>query len=292
MNIADYERVSLNDKIPAMITYLDGTIIDVNSIPIISTHWHRSIEMTLVLEGSLILSVNGEKKTIGAQQFIFVNSGEVHSVEWSGDINTRILIVILSYDFLKKIYPNIDELYFDVQPSNVAHAQLIELFNSLKDYYLQPQEYDYIKVTGLLYELFYLLMKYTQSDFPQASSKRYFKDRERQKNILLFINDNYKDGITLDQVAAKFYMSSEYFSRMFHKYFNITFKDYVNDLRLYHAYEDVINTKDTMQDIAIRNGFYNVKSFISNFKDKYGTTPNRYRSAYNISSNYHEEDKD
>lgn len=278
MNIADYERVNLNENLPAMITYVDEKILEAAQIHSISTHWHRSIEMSFVEVGEVFLCVNGKKKRIQAGEFIFVNSGEVHSIEGGNMEVARILIGILSYDFLKKVYPTIDEVYFDVQKNNPAFERLKSIFYSFKEYALHPQPLDYIKITGYLYEVLYLLLEHCQTTLPKSSTKRYLKDQERQRNILTYINDTYQDGITLEQVASAFYMSSEHFSRMFHKTFNIPFKTYVNDLRIYHAYEDVVGTKDTMQMIAQRYGFYNVKSFIESFKETYGQTPNRYRN--------------
>lgn len=188
--------------------------------------------------------------------------------------------MVLSYDFLKKVYPNIDNVQFNINSSNIKKNRLVEIFLEIKEFYLKSRELDYIIIHSYIYEILHILLTNYKSDIKEENRKSYFKYRKKQKEILLFINENYKEELTLEYVSKEFFMSSEYFSRKFHKWFGITYKSYLNNIRFSKAYEDIINTNDNIQDIAFNHGFSNVKSFINLFKQKYNMTPYKYRKSY------------
>ena len=64
---------------------------------------------------------------------------------------------------------------------------------------------------------------------------------------------------------------------MFKDNLGITVKEYLSRIRLWHAQEQLIETDYPVIDIAICNGFPNVKSFNQVFKRKYQITPAKYR---------------
>ncbi|OFD92393.1 hypothetical protein BWGOE13_31050 [Bacillus mycoides] len=68
-----YEEIKLCDRIPGMVEYIDITGIPADFHYYIPPHWHRSIEISLVIHGAVFLYVNGQKKKVSAGEFIFVN---------------------------------------------------------------------------------------------------------------------------------------------------------------------------------------------------------------------------
>ncbi|GAA0086248.1 helix-turn-helix domain-containing protein [Clostridium sp. CTA-7] len=286
-----YEKVNLNKDLPAMIAYVGEENIDIKKHYYIAPHWHRSIEMTLVTKGEIRVRINNKSITVKSGNFILVNSGDVHELEKYPNETGGAVILILSYDFIKKIYPNIDSVQLDINISNYKKDRLLEIFLEMKDFYLNPMELDYIKINAYIHEILYILLSNYMIPKIEDYKKDYFKYKERQKEILTYINDNYREDLTLDNISKHFYMSNEYFSRKFHQWFGITYKLYLSNFRIYKAYEDIINTDNNIQDIAISHGFSNVKSFISLFKQKYNMTPFKYRQYFNESKSDNKMDK-
>ena len=103
------------------------------------------------------------------------------------------------------------------------------------------------------------------------------KNQEQIKEILTYLHEHYQEPLSLSDMADSFYMSKEHFSRQFHHYIGKTFRDYLSSYRLFKAYDDIINSDMTVQDIARLHGFLNVKSFIKIFRDTYHQTPLQYR---------------
>lgn len=285
MKNVTYEKVNLNPNLPALIGYAGTENIDVRKYSYISPHWHRSIEMNFITEGELVGVINGRHISVKSGDFIFVNSGDVHEIEKCQEGSCGVVILILSYDFIKKVYPNIDNIRFDVMNQNYKKDRLREIFLEMKEFYLNPKELDYIKINSYIYEILYILLSNYVISQDENYSESYFKYREKQKEILVYISKNYKEELTLEHISKQFYMSSEYFSRKFHEWFGVTYKVYLSNFRLYKAYEDIINSNYSIQDIALSHGFSNIKSFISVFKKKYKMTPFKYRQYFKESKN-------
>ena len=285
MNNVTYEKVNLNQNLPALLAYFGNENVDTKKHLYIPPHWHRSIEMTFVTEGELVGVINGKSISVKGGDFVFVNSGDVHEIEKYPDQVCEGVIFILSYEFIKKVYPNIDNIRLDIMDSNFKKDRLREIFLEMKEFCLHPKELDYIKINSYAYEVLYILLSNCIIFKEQEYAENYFKYRERQKEILTYISENYKEELTLEHISKKFYMSNEYFSRKFHEWFGVTYKVYLSNFRLHKAYEDIVDSEGNIQDIAISHGFSNVKSFISLFKQKYKMTPLKYRQYLKESKN-------
>ena len=290
MNKAEYEKINLNENIPAFIWCVDKENYSIDDYLYISPHWHRSMELTLVIEGEINGRINDTPISVKKNEFVFVNSGDVHEFEKNKTQISSGVIMIISYDFIKKVYPNFDNVRLDIKKVGLKKDRLIEIFLDIKEYSLNPKELDYLKINSYLYEILYILFSNCISEEVTIQDER-FKYRERQKEILTYINENYKEDLSLDYMAKKFYMSKEYFSRKFHQWFGVTYKVYLSNYRLNKAYENIIKTDENIKDISAIHGFSNVKSFINIFKEKYGMTPNKYRKALKELKNDSKKDK-
>ncbi|WP_297633676.1 AraC family transcriptional regulator [uncultured Clostridium sp.] len=292
MRREEYEKINLNNNIPAFIVYFgEETTTDVNKSEYIAPHWHRSIELTFITKGELKGRINGKSVVVGENEFNFVNSGDVHEFKKEKNTVTCGVVLIISYEFVKRKYPNIDNIRFDINKEGINKDRLKEIFLDLKEYYLNPQELDYLKINGYIYEILYLLVSSCIEENLNNKAEKYFIYRERQREILTYIHENYNQSLSLDFIAKNFYMNKEYFSRKFHEWFGVNFKSYLDNFRLYKAYKDIINTSDNIQIIASRHGFSNARSFTDIFRETYDATPNKYRQALKESKNGIKKDK-
>lgn len=282
MEHSNYEKVNLDDKIPAMIKYVSVDTVSeemknskMNYIP---PHWHRSLELSLVVEGKVNLWVNEKKTTIEENQFIFVNSSQVHRLEsYADEVKPAVTIMILSYDFIKKLCPCIDQFEFDLNKSDEQKDRLRFIYDEFKSFSLSHEKYDYLKINAYLYEILYILLTHYKVELPPDKVKNNVLYHQKQIDILTYIDEHSSEDLNLQGMADLFFMSNEHFSRMFHKYFGITFYKYVNHIRLNKAFDELLKTNNSIQNIARKHGFQNVKAFITTFKNEYGMTPNKYR---------------
>ena len=99
------------------------------------------------------------------------------------------------------------------------------------------------------------------------------------KKAITYMEENYELNLSLKDIAHEIGMAPTYFERFFKKNTGETFYSYLNKIRLYYSYKELISTELSITEIAMNNGFSNVKSFIEMFKKAYNMTPGQYRNT-------------
>lgn len=102
----------------------------------------------------------------------------------------------------------------------------------------------------------------------------------RLTKMVDYLEKNYHQVITLEDMAQKFYLSTGYLSRYFKQKMGMGFNRFLMEIRLKHSVKDLVYTDDTISQIAMKNGFANTKSFSKLFKEKYEVTPHIYRENH------------
>ena len=97
--------------------------------------------------------------------------------------------------------------------------------------------------------------------------------------ILDEIEKKYDQNLTLEFLAKKFHFHPNSLTRYFKKQTGTTFYQYLQKARLKHAYYDLMHTDMKIIDVALNNGFKNVKSFEKVFQSEYQKTPTNYRKG-------------
>lgn len=98
-----------------------------------------------------------------------------------------------------------------------------------------------------------------------------------------YINDNYDQEITLEDVAFEIGFSTYYFGKMFKKTFNISFTDYLSNVRITQAKQLLRDSQQTIKDITYSIGYMDPNYFTRVFKKSEGLTPTEYRNKIMLS---------
>lgn len=91
------------------------------------------------------------------------------------------------------------------------------------------------------------------------------------------IDEFYKDGITLEEIAFKLKITPEYLGTLFHKELGVGFSIYTKNFRMQKAKEMLIGTELKLYEIANLLGYNDPKYFGRVFKDETGKSPAEYR---------------
>lgn len=141
---------------------------------------------------------------------------------------------------------------------------------------------DYSTRTFLLYSQIYrvldLMYKHyenTAAELPPGNKPK--KHEQHLAKIKAYILQNYSMPVTLNEIADYLYMTPQYLSKFIKKHLGVGFYEYLNSIRLENAVHELTHTQDTITNIVFRNGFPNLSSFNKVFKEKYNTSPQKYR---------------
>lgn len=295
-----HEIVQMNENMPLKIIIhnkLEGNI---------PSHWHKALELTYINEGRVSCHINGVRYNISENDLLIINSSDIHGMYIRNKEMASGITLMISYDFLKSNYNNIDNIEFIMSKDEFMKAVLkdllIKIFNmytsTVKECTLKPNdiakavfeeqgnEFYYLRIKSILYEIMFILLTYFKVDKDiriNIKSKRYI---DRFKKITEYIENNYKENLILEDVANYYGLSREHLARSFKKYMGTTFGEYLNSIRLYNAYMDLLTTDYSITQIGLDNGFPNVASFINKFRLAYGKTPYKYKKDLeNINQN-------
>lgn len=151
--------------------------------------------------------------------------------------------------------------------------ELRRVLGSLVRSYYEPDQ-NLIEREQYSLSLVYLLIAHFSNNVFEEN------DESRKNEIASYIEANYADEVTLEMIADEFGLTPQYFSRYFSNVFRTSFLKYLNHVRLEHAVDDLLNTKETVLRIAVNHGFANVASFNREFQNVYHTTPGSYRQKH------------
>lgn len=99
-------------------------------------------------------------------------------------------------------------------------------------------------------------------------------------DILVYINDNLKYKISIQDLEKRFYYNRYYIMKLFKKEIGITITQYINSLKIYNSINDIKNSNNTLTSIALRNGFYSLEYFSETFKQITKLSPKVFKDYF------------
>lgn len=90
-------------------------------------------------------------------------------------------------------------------------------------------------------------------------------------NMIDYINNNYMERLTLSSVTSLFNINSSYCCQLFKKYYDCSFSDYINNLKLIKAKDLLLQGKSVRDTADYLN--YDYSYFNKLFKKQFGCTP-------------------
>ena len=245
-------------------------------------HWHTELEIVFPFIGHSKHYIDGVCHVAEEEKMIIINSGSLHSIipdESYKDCSEIVtLVLLISKQYLKERIPEIENLYF-IMPEGKSRSEICKLMRCISEYASGTDDIENanLYIRGLVD----LLLFYMCEDGVQSKDlimpTNYYKNIERLRGVLSYIQEHYKEPLVQSMIAKNFYFSSEYFSRFFKKSTGFTFVEYVAKYRVQQAKNDIIYTDKNMLEIALDHGFSDSRRLIQAFKKEYGITPLQYR---------------
>lgn len=269
-----YEIVNYDKNIPAKIMYLDLS----SETHKTELHWHREPELIYVIEGSAECPHNGDTTIVNSGDFIFFNSEDVHLVRPVSGTSVKLVCIQFSFEYMRVFCKPIDSVIFDVLNKPEAKPEIIKVLQELAKVNVDGDDYSLLLQISYINKIYYLLMKYCIC-FRRASNTLIIPKRDFSyaKTAIAYINENFKREIPLDEISSVVNLSPSYFSKYFKNVTQVSFSEYLANLRLENAVQDMLSKNSTVSAAALENGFANVKSFITQCKKVYECTPAQYK---------------
>ena len=134
--------------------------------------------------------------------------------------------------------------------------------------------------------------KAAKRPMPKSKNDEVAADMAQQLHqIMIYLKENYQYNVSMQEVADVCGMSYYHFSRFFKKLTGKRFNEYLLEMRLNYAQKKLLQSPESISDIALECGFEYVSYFIQKFRDRYGITPKEFQRRYRIADPKEEEAK-
>ncbi len=250
-------------------------------------HWHRYYEIGLVEEGTGTFQYVGKSFPSCAGDIFVTNNYESHVAVTDNPLQNYTFLIMLPNFISNNSIHVINQQYLSTFQYNPLHfinripaqteaAQTIgSLMRQARAFYQKQDtawqlEVD-ILTRSILLELYQYYSKNRNKDVASLISNP--KMRLAQQ----YISNNYNRALTVNEVAGYVDMSPSYFRHVFKETIQISFKEYITQLRLARACTLLQSTDHTINDIIEEVGYSNFSQFYRVFRKYYNATPAEYR---------------
>ena len=268
-----YEKVNDDYNLPIRLIRFEGDI----GQPV-HKHWHNSLEIVLPICGGEYAWVDGRYYKLYQENMmpLIINSRSIHAFE-SGCPKPYIgLALLINYQFLKEVYPEIDHIHFKQPDEEVGMLIKKQLF-LINEYYETESNHKDLLIYSALYHLIYLLLENLSVEKKDKVELKSEKNKHRITSIINYIDENYQEDLTIEQLSEVFHLSEGHLSKLFKENLGMTIKAYISQTRAKEVRQALLTSDLPLIDIAIMCGFPNVKSMNKVFKDLYHCTPKQFR---------------
>ena len=230
-------------------------------------HFHSPVELVQVTRGTLEVWINGKQYILQEGEAAIATSYQTHvynSVNEEGALATVLCIPTeLCEDFItlsagKRLSTHIRD---KKTLKKISFALLA----------LHDRDLNAVEQRGYVGMLLGAILHHTETE---AEGEEL--NSSMLSKALLYINDNYKEDISLASISAALGYSSHYVAKQFRTCFRITLGQYITTVRLKNAVILLRNNKMNVTDCALESGFSSTRTFYRAFFSEFKCTPREY----------------
>lgn len=237
-------------------------------------HLHYHLEIMYVITGCTTICIDSQEYTLQSGDIAVISPYQIH---YSVDSHAKVAFFIFTPDTLihmkDKLTRNI--LINPHIKNNTLSNLAVETLNTVITTRLSDT-ICYASNTTVIGMLYILLTDI----FEKNELKQHIlsKDIESFKPVFKYIDENYTKKISLTSAAKALGFNYYNLSRLFSRYLNISFTEYVNSKRLLLAYTLICSSNKTILEIMYATGYTSERTFYRCFKDYFNMTPMQLRN--------------
>ena len=248
---------------------------------------HREALFCYLKSGNAVIEISGETISLSEGDIYFVSPNRKYRITGTGVVIDAVSLnfanpASITQDYVpqnmvRSLINGSCTKFARISPDDECYENMLSDFKTVVNAETVKDDYFQLIVWSKMYELFYILFYngYVKISDAGKKSKKY----HALLKVTEYIDDNYSNGISLEDVAVATGISRYYVSHLFNELTDTTFINYVNELRLSRASTLLVTTDYAINDIASMSGFNNLSNFNRVFKLKYNKTPSDYRRS-------------
>lgn len=261
---------------PTVTAFLSGKYCDITMINRIIKEGMKILEQNLIL---------GKRIYIDRQNPSIVKGGEVEA--WKSRFKS-VLNIISKYMEIQNytsVIKQVRELYksaYGVQQHCIEESWRKIAFEVYK-YFGDEEELtddSWVKEFDSLDDFVNELTDLMASIFKlNGDTQKYRTGRDILYDIIVYINKNYHENITIMEIADRFFINRSHLSRIFKKETDRTFNEFLTEIRIRKACQLLRENKGNIMEVSFAVGYEDSRYFSQVFRKIMGCTPSEYSQS-------------
>ncbi len=256
-------------------------------------HFHSEYQLFIVLKGTGTRFIGDHVKPFKEGDLVFTGPDLPHL--WRSDheyfegnqqLWTEGLVIYFHDDFLGDQFLHKNEMYW-IRQLFAKSKQGMEIIGETAEK-IKSQMHDIIKLKDFdrVLALLSILNQLAHThEYVLLSSEGYSNtlkeaDTERMNKVHAYVMKNFRDRISLGDVAAIANMTPTSFSRYFKIHANKTFSDFLTEIRIGYSCKLLIEKKMNISQTCFESGFQTLSNFNRQFKSVTKLNPLEYKKIY------------
>lgn len=237
-------------------------------------HFHETFSLGVNKEGLSIYTNEDKDYNLGSNMISIINPNVVHSCNSCLEVLNVFYMMYLDKQWCANIQRSINAevkefvpIPEDILESKDFYIRYIELCENLfSSLLIQEKENELI---NFMFDFFCLYLKEVKNEVKDESFEIYEK-------ILHFLNENYKENISLQDLSQEFDLNPFYIIRLFKKQMNLTPHSYLLNVKVNKA-KKYLQEGYSIIITAQECGFFDQSHFHKNFYKITTITPKEYK---------------
>ena len=259
--------------------------------PVVPWHWHQAVELFYIKSGRLEYTTPNGKWTFPAGTGGFLNSNVLHSSRVNPNRDGTVqLLHLFDPELLSGGLSNrIEERYirplteqsgiemiclFPEEPRQDALLQKI-----CAGFELEEGSWGYeIRLRQQLTDIWLGLLEIAGSATEEMNRNK--ETDEKMKAMMCYIQEHYAETISVNQLSEMAHISKRVCFRLFREKLHMSPLEYITEYRLRKACMKLINTEDSITEIANDCGFGTGSYLGKIFREHFNCSPKQYRKEW------------
>lgn len=256
-------------------------------------HYHPELELHLTIKGEGFKFIGDNVSNFSAGDIVFLGENLPHTWRCKDEFyhheapgNVEAIVIQFLPDCLGKDFMNLPEAYSIPRLFEKARRGMEFTGNArarLKELMIESVSANAIDKLIILLSMLKLMAE-TDEYTPIASAHAFYKSNEsesiRLNKVYNYTIANYKNDITLTEIASFCNLSVTSFCRYFKMMSKKTYYDFLVEIRISHACRLLVEDKQPIGMVCFECGFNNVSNFYRHFRKITGRTPLDYKRRY------------
>lgn len=230
--------------------------------------FHSTVEVVLIRRGCVQAWIGEEEMLLMEGDVAVILSNEAHQFHSKvdpGEYTSVYIPAFLCADFIESVKSK--RARYPIVRDPIAVARILSAVDVLSGEKINP-----IEEKGYIHVILGTALRHLSFEGDVGSRG----DASLQRKLLLYINEHFKEEISVESAASALGYSAQYLSESFRACFHVGVGHYINTIRLKNAIALLRERKKSITECAMESGFGSMRTFYRVFEAEMGCTPREY----------------